>query len=213
MRNVSNPNPADLTKIADYYGTALAAHGTSAKGVDWNGEASQILRFAQLCKLFPDSIDFSVNDLGCGYGAFRDYLDTHTSCTKYTGIDISDAMIRAARQRFSGRDDAEFIIGYEPTSQADYTLASGLFNVRLNHKAADWHDYLLKTLDCMHANSSHGFAFNCLTSYSDADRMRGDLHYANPCELFDICKRRYSRNVALLHDYGLFEFTILVRKP
>jgi hypothetical protein len=30
--------------------------------------------------------------------------------------------------------------------------------------------------------------------------------------IFDICKRKFSRNVALLHDYGLYEFTILVRK-
>jgi hypothetical protein len=58
----------------------------------------------------------------------------------------------------------------------------------------------------------HGFAFNCLTSYSDAERKRDYLYYADPCALFDLCKRRYSRNVALLHDYGLYEFTLLVRK-
>ena len=56
-----------------------------------------------------------------------------------------------------------------------------------------------------------GFAFNMLTSYSDADKMRDDLYYGDPCELFDHCKRSYSRNVALLHDYGLYEFTMLVR--
>jgi len=42
--------------------------------------------------------------------------------------------------------------------------------------------------------------------------MRPDLHYADPCVLFDRCKRRHSPRVALLHDYGLWEFTILVRK-
>ena len=46
----------------------------------------------------------------------------------------------------------------------------------------------------------------------DADRMQGYLYYADPCALFDRCKRCYSRNVALLHDYDLYEFTILVRK-
>jgi hypothetical protein len=48
--------------------------------------------------------------------------------------------------------------------------------------------------------------------YSDPERMRAHLYYADPCRLFDHCKRRYSRHVALLHDYGLYEFTILVRK-
>ncbi len=67
-------------------------------------------------------------------------------------------------------------------------------------------------LDVLDRTSRSGFAFNCLTSYSDADKMREYLYYADPCALFDLCKRRYSRNVALLHDYGLYEFTILVRK-
>jgi hypothetical protein len=42
--------------------------------------------------------------------------------------------------------------------------------------------------------------------------MRADLYYADPAQVFDYCKRRFSPNVALLHDYGLYEFTILVRK-
>ncbi|RYZ15439.1 MAG: hypothetical protein EOO70_06815 [Myxococcaceae bacterium] len=62
------------------------------------------------------------------------------------------------------------------------------------------------------ASSRKGFAFNCLTSYSDPPFMRDYLHYADPCFYFDLCKRTYSRQVSLLHDYGLYEFTLLVRK-
>lgn len=53
-----------------------------------------------------------------------------------------------------------------------------------------------------------------LTKYSDADRMaeRPDLFFGDPLFFFDFCKRNFSRNVALLHDYGLYDFTILVRK-
>jgi hypothetical protein len=51
-----------------------------------------------------------------------------------------------------------------------------------------------------------------LTSYSDPDRMRSDLYYGDPCLFFDHCKRTYSKQVALLHDYGLYEFTVIVRK-
>ena len=42
--------------------------------------------------------------------------------------------------------------------------------------------------------------------------MRDYLYYPNPCEVFDWCKRRYAKDVALLHDYGLYAFTMLVRK-
>lgn len=67
-------------------------------------------------------------------------------------------------------------------------------------------------LDSLDRTSRRGFAFNCLTSYSNADKMRGDLYYADPCKLFDYCKRKYSKNVALLHDYGLYDFTIISAK-
>lgn len=56
-----------------------------------------------------------------------------------------------------------------------------------------------------------GFAFNLLTGYADKALMRADLFYCDPSEYFDLCKRLYSRNVALLHDYDEFEFTLLVR--
>ena len=42
--------------------------------------------------------------------------------------------------------------------------------------------------------------------------MQPRLFYADPARLFTHCKTRYARNVALLHDYGLYEFTLLIRK-
>ncbi|MBI1854500.1 MAG: class I SAM-dependent methyltransferase, partial [Chloroflexi bacterium] len=74
--------------------------------------------------------------------------------------------------------------------------------------------FVCETLPRMNALCSKGFAFNMLTKYSDADRMaqRHDLFYGDPLFFFDFCKRNFSRNAALLHDYGLYDFTILVRK-
>jgi hypothetical protein len=94
----------------------------------------------------------------------------------------------------------------------DYTVASGIFNVRLQHSDDVWKEYILQTLHRMDQLSTCGFAFNVLTCYSDPEYMRTDLHYADPLFWFDHCKRQFSRSVALLHDYPLYEFTILVRK-
>ena len=121
-------------------------------------------------------------------------------------------MIIDSRQRHIAADQARFITSTEPDQVADYGVASGIFNVRLRRTDAEWSDYLLGTLDVLDRTSSLGFTFNCLTSYSDEDKKRDYLYYADPCRLFDLCKRRYSSQVALLHDYGLYEFTILVRK-
>ena len=202
-----------LVDVATYYAEKLAEYGDTPRGVDWNGEESQIVRFAQLCKIIdPKNLNFSLNDLGCGYGALLAYLrDIYAPCA-YLGVDISREMIKAAEQRHFTAKQIRFITATEPDQVADYGVASGIFNVRFGQTDSEWFDYLQATLDVLDRTSSLGFAFNCLTSYSDEDKKRDYLYYADPCQLFDMCKRRYSRQVALLHDYGLYEFTILVRK-
>ena len=201
-----------LTEVAEYYSSKLAKYGQTPRGVDWNGEESQNRRFEQLSNIINTSDPFSVNDLGCGYGAFYDFLAHRYELFSYSGIDVSVDMIRAAELRYQNRGQACFVLSSDPERVSDYGVASGIFNVRLDRPDDEWRSYLEGTLDVLDRTSRFGFAFNCLTSYSDADKMRDYLYYANPCVLFDLCKRRYSRNVALLHDYGLYEFTILVRK-
>lgn len=201
-----------LSEVAAYYSSKLAQHGETPQGVDWNGKEGQYLRFAQLNNIFSGQIPFSVNDIGCGYGAFYDFLQERHKAFSYNGIDVSEDMVSAARLRYEDRANVHFHVGSEPAQNCDYGIASGIFNVRLGRADSEWFTYIESVLDTLVKTSRLGFAFNCLTSYSDADKRQDYLYYADPCMLFDLCKRRYSRNVALLHDYGLYEFTILVRK-
>lgn len=201
-----------LTAVRHYYASHLAEHGATARGVDWNGEASQSLRFKQLLRIVDDHTAFSLNDLGCGYGACLAYMTAAGLDCDYLGIDIVPEMITAARAIHREQDHCRFEVGKHFGRCADYTVASGIFNVSLDVDKSSWQQLILETLDAMDASSSRGFAFNCLTAYADPDKMRPQLHYADPLSLFDYCKRHYARNVALLHDYDLYEFTILVRK-
>jgi SAM-dependent methyltransferase len=202
-----------LDEVASYYSDKLALHGETPNGVDWNGEQSQALRFEQLCKVVAGSNTFSICDLGCGYGALVDHLRMNKFSFSYLGVDISAEMVKAASQRYKGSGNVKFMKASEPGSTMDYCVASGIFNVRLGRSNAEWQMYLENTLDVMDRSGRLGFSFNCLTAYSDENMKRADLFYADPCFLFDLCKRRYSRHVSLLHDYGLYEFTIVVRKP
>lgn len=200
-----------LDEVKNYYSEKIIEHGASAKGVDWNGEDSQVLRFQQLTKIIDLEKPFTVNDFGCGYGALFDFIKSLGVGFRYFGNDISPEMIQEARKRITG-ENASFFVGDRPKRPADYTLASGIFNVSLNSEKDIWKKYIFEQLHVLNENTSKGFAFNCLTSYSDEDRKRDYLYYADPCEMFDFCKKHFSRNVALLHDYDLYEFTILVRK-
>jgi SAM-dependent methyltransferase len=199
-----------LAKVADYYSGSLRLHGATPRGVDWNGSESQTLRFEQLAKIVPDGA-FSLTDLGCGYGAFLDFLKTRRANVEYVGIDVSVEMIAAARQRHP-TTNARFIVGGTPDGHSDVSVASGIFNVRVGESDEAWWRYIVDTLDLMNQCSTFGFAFNCLTSFSQMDKRRDHLYYADPAILLTHCLGRYSRNVTLLHGYGLYEFTVLVRK-
>jgi SAM-dependent methyltransferase len=201
-----------LGAVERYYSGRFAEHGASPQGVDWNSAESQELRFAQLLTVVGDVDDVSLVDYGCGYGALVRFLNARGLRYTYCGFDLSEPMLAHARQELGESERLAFTSDPAAVPASDYALASGIFNVRLTVDDERWLAYVLETVERLDELGTRGFAFNLLTSYSDADRMRPDLYYGDPCFFFDLCKRRYSRNVALLHDYGLYEFTIVVRK-
>ena len=198
--------------IAGYYSARLREHGPTPGGVDWNSAEGQALRFDQLLRITEGSDAFTMNEIGCGYGALADYARKSHAVSSYHGVDLSADMIAQARALHATDSHATFAVGDRPDRPRDYCVASGIFNVRMDMPAASWSRNILETLELMDQYGARGFAFNALTSYSDPDRIRPDLHYCDPLAMFDHCKKRYSPQIALLHDYGLYEFTILVRK-
>jgi SAM-dependent methyltransferase len=211
----------DQNKIASihceasaYYADKILTYGPSPEGVDWNGEQGQALRFAQLAKILPSTSHWVLADIGCGYGAMLSYLigGYPDKEFQYVGTDISQEMLDVASVKARGFDNATFYLGDIPPHTVDYSVASGIFNVKQGRDNEEWLSYIKATLSSFNDVSEEGFAFNALTVYSDREKMKSNLYYADPLFLFDFCKRNFSRNVAVLHDYGLYEFTILVRK-
>ncbi len=197
-----------LEKVADYYSGKVREHGPTPRGVDWNSAESQRLRFVQLLRMVPVGERFSINDYGCGYGGLLDVLEERGDLYDYTGFEISEAMLQEARQLHPA---ARFVEDDRDLPISDYTVASGIFNVRLDTPDSTWRDYIFNILGAMRQHSRRGFAFNVLTSYSDVEKQRKDLYYADPLFFFDHCQRNFSRHVALFHDYPLYEFTLAVR--
>jgi SAM-dependent methyltransferase len=199
--------------VSDFYSEKILAHGTTAKGVDWNSTESQWLRFEQLINGFDlQNPDASLNDLGCGYGELLKCLEIHHFKGVYRGYDLTQEMIQAAQEQFNSAQysKSEFILGDE-LALADYTVASGTFNVRQAIPNEQWEQYIRDCLLKMKEASRKAFSFNLLTLYSDPPLRKDYLYYGDPLVWFDYCKRHFSRNVALLHDYNLYEFTIRVR--
>src|SRR3954466_5758716 len=132
--------------VRDYYESRLHAFGATAKGVDWNSTASQVLRFDQLLPTRSRDAGRSLLDYGCGYGALLTYLRTHEWTGDYVGYDLSYEMVTEARRQHP--DDGQFVTEV-PTTTFEFTVASGVLNVRLGFAEKQWEDYIDSVLDEM----------------------------------------------------------------
>ena len=197
--------------VAQYYSAKLAAHGLTPRGVDWNSAESQDLRFTKLLTACDGDREASILDFGCGHGALAARLRRDGYQGEYVGYDVSSDMVKAAADAHRALARCQFTSDATALRPASYTLASGIFNVRLDIPLPDWERHIRETLDVIASMSRQAFAFNMLTRYADADRMRSDLYYADPSAWLAYCLDRFSRRVALLHDYGLYEFSVIVR--
>ena len=200
-----------LSDVAAYYAAKLDAYGTTPRGVDWNGPESHQLRHRQFLRLFDENRDGSVIDLGCGFGDFFGFLRNAGHNGHFTGYDVAPNMIDAARKLHGEGDDRCWRVGAVPDETADFAVASGIFNVKGDVADESWLGYIRETLDVLARAGRHGFGFNILSLSSDPDRRRPNLYYADPAQMLGYCLSRYGRSVALLQDYGLYEFTVLVR--
>lgn len=203
---------SELNRVKNYFADKLEVHGATHRGVDYNSTEAQEARFFQLIKVIDPSVKYSLLDFGSGYGGMYDYLVQLGHTLHYVGYDIAEPMILKGRELHPNNPDCWFIKNIEEVPVVDYAVVSGTFNMKLDADHDAWTKIVIEAINQMNAHASKGIAFNMLTKYSDADKMRPDLYYGDPCFFFDYCKRNFSRNVALLHDYNLYDFTIIVRK-
>lgn len=201
-----------LEKVRNYFKEKLETHGPTPLGVGWNSSEAQETRFAQLIRIIDASTKYSLLDFGCGLGALYDYLIHLGHQTNYIGYDVTPEMVEKANELHPNNPDCRFTSKLDEVLAVDYTVLSGTFNIKMDADSDVWTEHVIKCLYEMSGHSEKGFSFNMLTKYSDADRMRPELYYGDPLFFFNYCTQNFSKNVVLLQDYGLYDFTILVRK-
>lgn len=166
-------------RIRDHYEPRISARHAHFDVVNWASETSQRARFAVLA----DHVALegrSLLDLGCGLGDLWAYLVERRIPVRYTGIDILERMVEAARRahpqaRFRCAD--VFAPHYEPPETFDVVFCSGLFNLDLGNNTV----FLARGLKRM-AELSHGVVVCCLLHFRAAHDQRRYFHY-DPAEV------------------------------
>lgn len=209
----ANPAALELLRagVEAYYARKVRTFGATSLGVDWPSTPSLELRLVQLLKVCDFSTPFSLNDLGCGYGAALDLIERRWPANRidYRGIDLSGDMVAHARGRWQHRPETDFRVGHLCGRVADYAIASGVFNVRLDQPMRLWTAHVRAMLMDLHLSSRKGFAVNFMLPAA----VNGvpELYGSQPDPWLAHCRTVLGRSVELVQGYGLREYTLLVR--
>jgi ubiquinone/menaquinone biosynthesis C-methylase UbiE len=197
-----------MTTISETYNKMLTDGTNDAERVGWGSVDSQEKRFRVLTEIGNLDND-SILDVGCGLGAYFDYVHKTHSNLSYTGIDINLNMIQEAQQRHS---DIEFIhTNIIADTHAlndrkfDYVFLSGALNL----SADKHHDTIESIMKEMFALAKKGVAINFLSVFSDY--LTPGEYYCNPVDILQLAFS-ITKKVTLRHDYMPHDFTIYLYK-
>ena len=199
-------------EVERYYSGLLRRYGATPLGVGWTCMPTQHLRFVQLAKLFDQRAGFSLNDVGCGYGALLGFLRQRHQNTAidYLGLDLSRPMVETAARKWKKVPGARFAVSGDGCRVADYCIASGVFNVKLSQDRSAWEECVARTLAEMYGNCRLGMAMNFLADDPDLDEVP-ELYRCSPQRWVEFGQRLGAR-VEINSKYGMSEFTLLLRR-
>lgn len=204
-----------LGLIAAAYSAQFKEHGACHTGVLWIDKSSQRRRFTEFLYLLDDKdpdAGFTVNDLGCGYGALFEFLadEMPGAVSDYHGYDICPDMVTAAQMRISD-SRARFALADAADMCCDYSFASGTFNMMAEADTEVWTAYVKQALLELWEKSARGLAFNLLGADA-VPTPQPWLYYTSREEFLDFCCSSLSPHVEWYHACDAPDYTILVRR-
>jgi len=206
-----------LGPVVHAYERRLTQCGPTPKGAFWSNQENVRKRFDMLCRVFdPTDVargGVTIRDFGCGYGALFDHIKDHPVMqggSRYVGYDMTQSMLDACMRRIKDTR-AEFRRSIRPQHAADYTMISGTFNMRLNAPDDEWLDYVEASLRILWETTTKALAVNMLDR-RHKDILMDGLYYADRDTFVRFCRDSLSEDVRVHEDYGLPDFTVLIRR-
>ncbi len=205
----------DWSALVTHYERCLERYGATPQGVDWPNASDLAVRFHTLLGLLDGAAPEPrpvLLDLGCGPGLLLDYLRAtgRLGMVTYRGIDLSPAMVEAARARWPDRDIScrDVVNDPLPEQSVDYVIMNGVLTEKLTLSHEVMAGIAKELIVAAFTAARVGIAFNAMSRHVDWERP--DLFHWGFDELSAFLCERVSRHYAIRSDYGLYEYTTLV---
>ena len=196
-----------LTRVAAAYHCTLAEYGPTTSGVAWSDTEGQFRQFEILTSGINREAPLLLNDVGCGYGALFDFLASNFDLVGYCGTDICEAMVEAGAARLSD-PRARFVQSAMPITPADWSIASGTFNMSAGADDDVWRRLVEDVLRAMARLSGTGIAFNLLRPEYRDDFLWGDA----PERWVRFCQEEFGGETTLIDLPENNQWSLLVRR-
>lgn len=201
--------------IAKKYNIRFAKLGATPEASLWFSEERQFLRF----KIISDVLDqallgskFSINDIGCGYGALFPYLIKRFPNKKftYTGIDIAEKPIKFCKDIYS-ETNSIFNVGNIPNNNCDFSVMSGTYNYAPVQSSHLWQRYLFENLKKIWEISDRGIIFN-ISVAKEARITSQNISYFNKENVKSFCNDNLGKTSLFISDKLPKEATFFISR-
>ena len=201
-------------EISNIYNKRFDTFNNTPKGVFWNSKLSQDLRLnIILDKILQNtkSDEFSIADIGCGYGRFYEILKERNldEKVKYHGFDINQKIINYCK---NNKDfvNVKFEISASPFDDTDYVVMSGTYNLTPTNDISLWEDYIIKNLTNNWKFVRKAMIFNCLIK--EKRKIEKKLYYTELSWIKKICETNFCDPEVIKHNLLKDDITIILKK-
>ena len=189
--------------LSHVYYARFKEYGATAKGSFWLTRQRQEVRFhiiAQEVVRLADGVAVDIADIGCGYGAFANYLleigDPEIS--RYTGYDICPQLIDECRDQ-SQSNAFNFEVASAPLFPTMFTVMSGTYNLSVTADIENWEDYVFNCLETCWKQTSVAMIFN-LQVENRSMISKSNIYYANKVAILETCTKRFGPTKVILNN-------------
>ena len=198
---------------------SVRAGGVNPQAVwlDRDGDlAKGVRRCEAVFRMVDERTSFSLLDVGCGPGMAIPFLEERFGprMREYRGIDISEELVAAARQRWPAYTfEAQDLLKQPlPDGSFDYAVLNGVLTAKFSLTYDAMESFAMALLESAWKSTRVALAFNVMSTH--VDWQRDDLFHWPIDKAAAFCTSRLSRHFDVIADYGLYEYTVIVfRQP
>ena len=202
-------------RIQTRHKASIEHYGYKPQALYWSSQEIQFIRFKKLSEILPRNQACSILDVGCGFADLKGYLEQQGFDIDYTGIDLSEDMVRSAGFQNPGiKVEQGDLFDFNPAEQQfDFVLLSGALNEVVETEIEDTAEfkgrYAKAVIRKMYDSCKHGVAFNLLDNRNAWVTERSDLQSFQPDDIQTYCQT-FANQVSWQDGYVDNDFTVFL---